>query len=539
MRLRHRIIVILSMTLLPMIAIQIYTVATLRAERIAELGGKALREAELVHAVVTHALAGDAGLAWRAGKLVEGGGTEDCAAGLQAIRLSTPHYAALRIYGPEGALRCESGEGPGASQSAALAAEAAAASAMRLGVYAATDEGGILPIAFPIIAEGVAQARGSLVGDLRLGRLGDMIAQLDQPPGRTVVLGDREGNMIARWPDHARYVGSEFLPTVAPLVAETAPGNALIPSFDGKDRLIGYIPPALPPHGLWTSVGYVHSDQTQQIDHAARLSYLFMAAITLGAGLLALATARIAIERPAEELISVARRLREGDLSARPAMGQGAEFGEIADALSRMAQTLEERERRDVVLREEANHRVRNTISTAIGMVNGGARSATSIQAYRDALIDRLHALARVQTMGATADEAVDVRALLVAELDPHGGMARVTMNGPPLAIEGDVAQALALATHELVTNAAKYGALSTAGGRIAVSWSVEPGPPRRLILEWRETGGPLVTPPTREGFGDQLLRAVVERRLRGRLDRDFAPEGLRARVDVPISAAA
>ena len=92
---------------------------------------------------------------------------------------------------------------------------------------------------------------------------------------------------------------------------------------------------------------------------------------------------------------------------------------------------------------------------------------------------------------------------------------------------------------HELVTNAAKYGALSVPDGEIRVTWSLTTGEGggRRLRLEWTEAGGPSVSPPSRKGFGTRLIGASVERELDGTVDLDFPADGLRCSVDVPLTS--
>jgi two-component system CheB/CheR fusion protein len=95
----------------------------------------------------------------------------------------------------------------------------------------------------------------------------------------------------------------------------------------------------------------------------------------------------------------------------------------------------------------------------------------------------------------------------------------------------------LAMALHELATNAAKYGALSTPNGRVDVHWSVantreEP----RLLIEWIETGGPRVKPPTRRGFGSQLIERTVAYDLQATVKRDFPAEGVRCTIEFPLT---
>jgi two-component sensor histidine kinase len=93
------------------------------------------------------------------------------------------------------------------------------------------------------------------------------------------------------------------------------------------------------------------------------------------------------------------------------------------------------------------------------------------------------------------------------------------------------------LVVHELATNATKYGALSAADGRISVSWKIDAGEPRTVVLTWREMNGPAVKRPRRRGFGTELIEREVSGTLGGDVTFEYAPDGLRARLAVPFTA--
>jgi two-component sensor histidine kinase len=100
--------------------------------------------------------------------------------------------------------------------------------------------------------------------------------------------------------------------------------------------------------------------------------------------------------------------------------------------------------------------------------------------------------------------------------------------------------QAVAMVIHELVTNAAKYGALSTPGGRIALTWQCETRAevPARLQLEWRETGGPPIAAPVRPGYGTSLIRELIPHELGGKVDLELAAAGAICRIEIPLGLA-
>ena len=110
----------------------------------------------------------------------------------------------------------------------------------------------------------------------------------------------------------------------------------------------------------------------------------------------------------------------------------------------------------------------------------------------------------------------------------------RIALDGPPVDLPSDIAVPIGMAIHELTTNAAKYGALSTGHGRVAIAWSVEDG---ILHLDWRESGGPPVEPPTRQGFGSRLLQRVLTTQVQAQIRTDYARDGFHLTLAAPLPA--
>ena len=109
---------------------------------------------------------------------------------------------------------------------------------------------------------------------------------------------------------------------------------------------------------------------------------------------------------------------------------------------------------------------------------------------------------------------------------------------GPPVDLAADLAVPVGMAIHELTTNAAKYGALSNRRGRVAVRWSLEPGGKAGLLhFAWRESGGPVVQPPRRQGFGSRLLQRVLTTQVQAEVATDYAPDGFALTMVAPIPA--
>jgi two-component sensor histidine kinase len=114
----------------------------------------------------------------------------------------------------------------------------------------------------------------------------------------------------------------------------------------------------------------------------------------------------------------------------------------------------------------------------------------------------------------------------------------RVSLKGPPLELTPNATQGFALVIHELATNAAKFGALSTPGGRVAIRWSVEErGENPRFSFSWQESGGPRVTAPERNGFGTTLLKSALSGEATPHLE--YEPQGLHFTLESPLSAVA
>ncbi|HEX3218939.1 MAG TPA: sensor histidine kinase, partial [Candidatus Limnocylindria bacterium] len=174
------------------------------------------------------------------------------------------------------------------------------------------------------------------------------------------------------------------------------------------------------------------------------------------------------------------------------------------------------------LLLREVDHRAKNALAVVQSVLT---LTRTEDPAdFKKAVMGRIAAMALAHTLLARERwHGADLRALLAEELAAYrggGGLeSAVQFDGPLVGLAPDAAQPVAMAIHELATNAAKYGALSVPGGRVAISWSRDPKE-GGLVLVWRERGGPPVTaPPERRGFGTSLIQSTVVRQLQGSLD--------------------
>lgn len=211
----------------------------------------------------------------------------------------------------------------------------------------------------------------------------------------------------------------------------------------------------------------------------------------------------------------------------------------------RVVQDITERkaaERRQKLLIAELNHRVKNTLATVQSLASQTVRGAKSPQEFRERFEGRLIALSRAHDQLTKHHwERADLRQLLSGSLAPYAGveMQRVVLRGEDVMLRPRAALTLAMAVHELTTNAAKYGALSQPGGNIEIRWHVMPDECGRQVLriEWTERGGPPVSEPQQRGFGTKLIEASIAAELDGRARLSFAPEGLCCEIVIPREA--
>lgn len=189
------------------------------------------------------------------------------------------------------------------------------------------------------------------------------------------------------------------------------------------------------------------------------------------------------------------------------------------------------------LLINELNHRVKNTLALVQGIAHQSFKDGGTPEA-KAAFEGRLEALAA--THGLLTNEnwqPIPLRKILDDAIAPfRSGQDIFSLAGPDVALPPKAAVTLALAIHELGTNAAKYGALSTPAGRIRVEWTIDGG---RLSLEWRESGGPVVAPPDRRGFGSRLIERGLAAELRGTATIHFEESGVVCRVDAPLDVLA
>ena len=189
-------------------------------------------------------------------------------------------------------------------------------------------------------------------------------------------------------------------------------------------------------------------------------------------------------------------------------------------------------EERQNLLTREVDHRAKNALALAQSIVR--LTRADNVKTYVNAVEGRINALARVHTiLSLSSWQGAEISRLVDEEVAAYSMGGQIRLSGSELQLQPATAQTLALALHELVTNSAKYGALSTLSGQLSIEWDVEN---EVLTLTWEETGGPLVQTPTSRGFGTRSLLASVESQLGGQALFDWRAEGLICRLLIPLA---
>jgi PAS domain S-box-containing protein len=209
--------------------------------------------------------------------------------------------------------------------------------------------------------------------------------------------------------------------------------------------------------------------------------------------------------------------------------------GKIIGA-SKIARDISDRKRSEEALRllaQEVDHRSKNLLALVQATVHFS--QADTPDAIKATIEGRIQALSRVHELLAQSRWAgANLRSLVTEELSPYcpQGTARAEVDGPDVILKPNLAQLVAMALHELTTNAVKYGALSVSTGRVRVKWlRVADG---KLVLRWTEMNGPPVKPPTRQGFGTRVLDRAIHQ-LKGKMRFDWQAEGLTCDIEVEV----
>lgn len=215
----------------------------------------------------------------------------------------------------------------------------------------------------------------------------------------------------------------------------------------------------------------------------------------------------------------------------------------LAEAEARRERDRAEAERRATeqqlkVLVAELSHRVGNIFAVVQSVAQQTLRNSPDLEAFERHFLARIHSLAQTHSLLIRSDwRGASLEDILRTELAPfQGSCPRWSLRGPQVGMSPGAALTMALIFHELATNAAKYGALGEGEGHVSVDWTWSEAPagdPPRLQVFWRESNGPPVVPPTRQGFGSRLI-AQISRSLQGTAQVEYRSDGLACSIDLP-----
>jgi PAS domain S-box-containing protein len=252
---------------------------------------------------------------------------------------------------------------------------------------------------------------------------------------------------------------------------------------------------------------------------------------------------RAALEPQKPEILR--RRRKDGQcldfsLSTAPIRNERGEVVAISAIYRDVAPLMRASEHIEFLLRE-VNHRSKNMLSVVQAVARQTARLADTPDLFIDGFMTRLAAIASSHDLLVSRDwrgvQIADLTDSQFSHLDDET-RARIALSGDLLEINPRAAEAYGLALHELSTNAVRHGALSTPSGEVRLCFRLEPDQ-NFYILTWRETGGPTVTAPPREGFGSAVLTRMAPMAIEGESALDYAPEGLVYRLSAPLAQVA
>jgi PAS domain S-box-containing protein len=220
-----------------------------------------------------------------------------------------------------------------------------------------------------------------------------------------------------------------------------------------------------------------------------------------------------------------------------------AEFDSVGRCLRLKGLTVDITERkqsdeRQGLLIGELDHRVKNLLARVAVISTYTRQGSNSIDQFIEVLDKRIQSMANAHSLLSQSRwSGVNLADLVHNQLAPYATMANTTIDGPDVTLTPTTTQAVAMALHELVTNAVKYGALSSPNGHVSVNWDrlQHEGAVPHVRIEWRETGGPPVTSPSKHGYGTSLIRELIPHELGGTVDLAFVSDGVRCKIDVPI----
>jgi two-component sensor histidine kinase len=331
---------------------------------------------------------------------------------------------------------------------------------------------------------------------------------------------DANDMIVARTWEHERFVGQKAAPLFIQHTSSGIYGTFSATTLDGVPVTNVWF---RSPDSNWRVAVAIPSDTLQA---PVRQSFVTLAAISalglFASILLALLYASF-LARPVGALRALALRVGHGE-EGEPIRTGVTELDDISQTLADASKSLKKRQQEQQVLLNELNHRVKNTLTTIQAVARQTLKRSASLDEFMDAFEGRLLAMAKSHDV-LTASEwrGGDLRRIVLDACKPFSDPSRISANGPDVFVNARTVVSLGMVFHELATNAAKYGAFSSARGRVFITWTADD---RGIDLSWKERDGPPVERTSKEGFGSVLIASLIERDLNGSAKLDLEPDG-------------
>ncbi|MBB4481383.1 sensor histidine kinase [Rhizobium etli] len=533
---RLKLVAVAVAALAPVVAMLVYNEVALRHQRNEEVRASAAQAARQASSEVERIIEGLHALLVSVAAMpsVRQLDVPACNAALKAVVESIPNIRTIFVVGLDGQPICGSMAFPeGVTFSDRdYFQQMLTTKAFVVGTYTQSRlvDRPVLPLAMPLM-EGDAM-KAVIVSGIRLDWLQNRITERGVAPGNAVTIADGNGTIVARVPSPERFVGTVVPDGLERLIHAEQPDVIDVVSQDGTERILGYRPIALPSSPLYVSAGFSKEEAFAPINRATTMNTLAIVGGALFSFLAAIFIGNRFILVPISRIADVMEKWRSGQTTARTGMKGPDELGVVGATFDRLLDELDERRRqsqeaeeeRSLLVRELA-HRVKNGF-TLVQAIARQTFSRSDPERY-NSFAERLAALAGTYDLILSREgSASSVREIVSAALRAHvtSQAERIRMDGPEVVLPADIALPLSLVTHELATNATKYGSLGSEYGTVTIEWKHDHG---RLLLVWTEAGGPPVSTPTKKGFGSILIERAFPAKAQARSRSDYRPDGL------------
>jgi two-component sensor histidine kinase len=534
-RLSRRLLLLMFAAMSPVVIVLFYNLYALQQARQREIRDDVFQTGQLAALEIQRILSGMEGILYTPS--VAEFETTRCGAFLANTTARIPGVFTLGVIGLDGLVKCRQDQkGLGTS----LADRPYFKDALRTGGFVAGEYTksritgkALLPLAAPL-----RDAKGNIIGvvamSVDLDWLQRILTGRKFDTGAELTLADRNGVILAHYPEPERFVGTRIPDQYQNLVKASAPGTIQMTGQDGTPRLLAYFPPGTFPKGLYLSTGLSVEHGFYFIRRATTFGVAATVFAVVGSLLLAWQTNRFAIQKPVQRILNALDAWRSNRSEIRTAMSSGDELGTIGAAMDEFMDELLVARRQRELLEGEMSHRIKNVLALVQAVAQQTFRGKAPTSEVLGTYGKRLAAIGDSFELLGRDQKSARLMELVTTTVAPfeEPGRPQFTISGEDLQISPKPALAIAMALHELCTNAVKYGALRNPEGRVIIRW-VTAG--TELVFRWEEQDGPAVVPPEKTGFGSQMMEKALTLETGGAVNVDYSPTGLKYALRAPL----